>query len=228
MKSYIQIKGRARKKNSKYIIFTLEKNQKKMEENKLIYDNTISAIYELAINHISKEDIDALEKVKYSASYEKVQTKGGALLNTNYALELLKSYFTSLKHPNKPYFHFVETSNICFKCIIKFPESSTCSKSYVIGKPQPRKDEALKSAAFVAVKILKKEGFIRDDLRPSRLEELEDELELEKYDDLGIYGKDAAYREIFDRYVQIEEGTDQHTHKKLIRFYFQSLEPERV
>lgn len=51
--------------------------------------------------------------------------------------------------------------------------------------------------------MLKKEGYIKDDLRPSRLEELEDELELEKYDDLGLYHKDAAYREIFDRYVQI-------------------------
>lgn len=45
MKSYIQIKGRARKKNSRYIIFTNEKFYQKMEENKKIYDNTINAIY---------------------------------------------------------------------------------------------------------------------------------------------------------------------------------------
>ena len=50
MKSYIQIKGRARKRNSKYIIFTFEKYYKKMTENKKIYDNTINAIYHLAIN----------------------------------------------------------------------------------------------------------------------------------------------------------------------------------
>lgn len=86
MKSYIQIKGRARKKNSKYIIFTFEKYHKKMTENKMFYDNTINAIYELAIHNISKENIDALDKIKYSTSYEKVKTKGGALLNTNYAL----------------------------------------------------------------------------------------------------------------------------------------------
>jgi endoribonuclease Dicer len=170
MKSYIQIKGRARKRNSKYIIFTFEKYFNKMTENKKIYDNTINAIYHLAINEISKEDIDGLEKIKNNASYEKIKTKGGALINTNYALELLKSYFTTLKPPNKAYFHYIETSNICYKCIIKFPESSTCSRTFVMGKPQPRKEEAQKSAAFIAVKILKKEGFIRDDLRPSRLE----------------------------------------------------------
>ena len=92
-----------------------------MADNKKIYDNTINAIYHLAINELSKEDIDGLEKVKNNVSYEKVKTKGGALINTNYALELLKSYFTTLKPPNKPYFHYVETSNICYKCVIKFP-----------------------------------------------------------------------------------------------------------
>lgn len=55
MKSYIQIKGRARKKNSKYIIFASENDTKKMMDNKRIYDNTINAIYELAVNQISKE-----------------------------------------------------------------------------------------------------------------------------------------------------------------------------
>ena len=127
-----------------------------MCENKQKFDNTINAIYELSINNISKEDINAIEKIKTSRSYEKVKTKGGALLNTNYALELLKSYFTSLKQPNRPYFHFIETSNICFRCIIKFPDSSTSSQNFVIGKPEPRKEEALKSAAFIAIKILKK------------------------------------------------------------------------
>lgn len=156
MKSYIQIKGRARKKNSRYIIFTNDNYYKKMVENKQIYDNTINAIYELAVNQISKQEINGLEKVQYSTSYEKVPTRGGALLNTNYSLELLKSYFTSLKPPNRAYFHFVETPSICFKCIIKFPESSTCSVNYVVGKPLPKKDEAMKSAAFMAVKILKK------------------------------------------------------------------------
>ena len=78
-----------------------------MSEDKKIYDNTINAIYQLAIGQIAKKDLRALEKIKQSPSYQKVKTRGGALLNTNYALQLLKSYFTSLKPPNRPYFHFI-------------------------------------------------------------------------------------------------------------------------
>lgn len=43
-----------------------------------------------------------------------------------------------------------------------------------------------------------------------------------------MYTKDRAYQEIFNRYVQIEEATDKQTERKLIRFYFQSLEPEKL
>ena len=45
---------------------------------------------------------------------------------------------------------------------------------------------------------------------------------------MGLYSKDKSYQEIFDRYVQIEEAVETNTHKKLIRFYFQSLEPEKL
>lgn len=45
LKSYIQIKGRARKKNSRYVIFTIQKDHARMQEYKKIYDNTINAIY---------------------------------------------------------------------------------------------------------------------------------------------------------------------------------------
>lgn len=60
LKSYIQIKGRARKKNSRYIIFTTEQAHKRMLEYKKIYDNTINAIYQLAINQIAKERINGV------------------------------------------------------------------------------------------------------------------------------------------------------------------------
>jgi hypothetical protein len=45
---------------------------------------------------------------------------------------------------------------------------------------------------------------------------------------LGHYAKDGSYKEIFDRYVQIDEFTDPNTRKKLVRFYFRSLEPEKL
>lgn len=53
--------------------------------------------------------------------YKKVATKGGALLNTNYALEILKIYFTTLSQPNKGYFLYNQTPNVCYKCVIKMP-----------------------------------------------------------------------------------------------------------
>jgi hypothetical protein len=59
LKSYIQIKGRARKKFSKYYIFTNEKNHEKMIGQKEIYDDTINATYEIAINQISKTSINS-------------------------------------------------------------------------------------------------------------------------------------------------------------------------
>lgn len=43
-----------------------------------------------------------------------------------------------------------------------------------------------------------------------------------------MYSKDNSYKEIFDRYVLIEEGQDPHTQKKLTRFFFKSIEPEKI
>jgi hypothetical protein len=45
MKAYIQIKGRARKRNSIYFIFTSEVNHKKMQDDAEMYDDTINATY---------------------------------------------------------------------------------------------------------------------------------------------------------------------------------------
>ena len=56
-----------------------------MLSNRNINDNTISTVYELAINEIAKEDLSN-EVIKVNSAYEKVATKGGALLNTSYAL----------------------------------------------------------------------------------------------------------------------------------------------
>jgi len=96
-------------------------------------------------------------------------TKGGALLNSNYALEVLKIYFSTLAQPNKGYFHFSLTPNVCYKCVIKMPASDPSEVSWFAGEAYSNKDQALKSAAFKAVKQLKIMGLIKDDLRPSKL-----------------------------------------------------------
>ena len=116
--------------------------------------------------------------------YKKVSTKGGALLNSNYALEILKIYLASLAQPNKGYFQYILTPNICYKCIIKMPTSDPSEKNMFVGEAYSTKEQALKSAAFKAVKDLKKMGLIKDDLRPSKSHELEDQYELQKYNDL--------------------------------------------
>ena len=132
MKAYIQIKGRARKKNSIYYIFTTEVNHKKMIEDAEMYDDTINATYEIAINRIAKKEIRA-EKKKEKEGYKKVATKGGALLNSNYALEILKIYLATLAQPNKGYFQYILTPNICYKCIIKMPASDPSGIPMFVG-----------------------------------------------------------------------------------------------
>lgn len=57
-----------------------------------------------------------------------------------------------------------------YRCVIKMPDSDPSGSSLFVGDACPKKDLALKSAAFKAVKALKKLGLIKDDLRPSKLQ----------------------------------------------------------
>lgn len=74
--------------------------------------------------------------------------------------------------PNKGFYQFIQTPSIAFRCIILFPDTSPSLQRFVIGWPFQTKEKALKSAAFQAVRLLKKEGLLKDDLRPSHAEEL--------------------------------------------------------
>lgn len=97
-----------------------------------MYDDTINATYEIAINRIAKKEIRA-DKKKEMVGYKKVATKGGALLNSNYALEILKIYLATLAQPNKGYFQYIFTPNICYKCIIKMPASDPSGIPMFVG-----------------------------------------------------------------------------------------------
>ena len=98
-----------------------------------MYDDTINATYEIAINRIAKKEIRA-EKKKEKEGYKKVATKGGALSNSNYALEILKIYLATLAQPNKGYFQYILTPNICYKCIIKMPASDPSGIPMFVGE----------------------------------------------------------------------------------------------
>ena len=56
LKSFIQIKGRARKENSQYIIFATEVSYDRMLKNKEMFEDTIQATEEIAINKFAKDE----------------------------------------------------------------------------------------------------------------------------------------------------------------------------
>lgn len=53
LKSYIQIKGRARQSNSKYYIFTSSRNYNEMLENRDTYNTIIDASFKIALSKFS-------------------------------------------------------------------------------------------------------------------------------------------------------------------------------
>jgi hypothetical protein len=58
-----------------------------------------------------------------------------------------------------------------------------------MGKAKANKAQAEKSAAYEAVKYLYQGKYIREDLRSKRYEELEEEKEIEKFEDLEFTKK---------------------------------------
>ena len=87
LKSYIQIKGRARKLHSKYYIFTSVKNYDKMLKNREIFDDTINITYEIAINQLAKKGELPTEPYKPDKGYKMITIKNtGAIINTNFAM----------------------------------------------------------------------------------------------------------------------------------------------
>jgi endoribonuclease Dicer len=170
LKSYIQIKGRARERNSRYIIFATEGTEQKMKAQLECYDDIIKLTTEIAINKFSDKSPQERIRPRAEVGYERMVLDSGALLNTSYSLEVLKIYCATLHQPNKLIPIYIETPNVAYRCVLHFPETSPTSKPYIIGKASPNKVEALKSAAFEAVKYLHKEKYIRGDLRPKKYE----------------------------------------------------------
>ena len=82
------------------------------------------------------------------------------------------------------------------------------------------------SAAYKAVIELYKKGFIKTDLRPKKYEHLEEERELEKYNDIQETKKNLEYRKIFEKFVKVKIDNEERTERKFARFYFKSLMSE--
>jgi hypothetical protein len=149
--------------------------EQKLKSQLVYYNDIIKSTTEIAINQFSDRCEAGRERVRAKAEegYEKVVLReSGALLNTNYALEVLKIYCATLHQPNKIVPIYIETPNVAFRCILHFPKTAPTTKPYIVGKAKTNKVEALKSAAFEAVKYLCVEKYIRGDLRPKKYEEL--------------------------------------------------------
>lgn len=110
LNSYIQIKGRARKKNSRFLLLVPEDEKQKMEKKLRYYEGIIQKM-KLYVSEISKEESAEiyLERNRHlferrppserEEFYKKVKIKHGkenpervSLLNTNWSVSLLSSY----------------------------------------------------------------------------------------------------------------------------------------
>lgn len=81
-----------------------------MCSNKNFYDDIINATEQIAINKFSDKEgpIKCDRASIMQRDYKRIIIgSSGAIINTNYSLEILKMYCSSLRHPNKPKFYFI-------------------------------------------------------------------------------------------------------------------------
>lgn len=123
LKSFIQVKGRAREASSKYIIMCDERTFETMDLKKLQYESMIKLIQQITVEEMARRgDKSRIERPRYvrEPGYKVVHIKGsGAIINTSNAMEILKSYVNSMKgysEGNKMYMYYAgvpETGYIC-------------------------------------------------------------------------------------------------------------------
>ena len=193
---YIQEKGRARKKDSTYLIIQEKSdNQEKFTKFKEIHKASTKITQEMAMqkNYKENENYKKIEKKKDDLGFDYRRIKGsGALITSNWSLNLLNNYCQSLnpiqKHNEEddrekeinslPIFIFYKIENLFYICGIKLPYNA--KKRYFLGEPRKNKDEAKKNAGFIAVIYLFNSGCFDMFLKVKRnVYNEEDELESE-------------------------------------------------
>ncbi|KAM3138766.1 hypothetical protein pb186bvf_009145 [Paramecium bursaria] len=217
-KQYIQQRGRARKQDS--VMYVFENTENKVDVNQIItkieiFEKTLEIIY---------NKINSLEFNKYKKQMDKtyemcLTNKRFALINTNWAIEILSNYLNQISPERRSlkqdsyvrgiydyYFYFPQ---IGYKCVLILPATSRVR--YFSGLICPQKEQAKRSAAFHAVKQLKKQDLLTDDLRPNL-----DVIEIQNYDQKEDQNlKDENYREIINKFAVIkkQEGDQNLTQK---------------
>ncbi|KAL4495065.1 hypothetical protein ABPG72_015765 [Tetrahymena utriculariae] len=160
LKSFVQIKGRARKQNSKFIIMAKDVSQKQDYETDVeSYKDLIQQIKQIA-PEVVKEEIKTRPNYKY-----KIVKDSGAILNTNWSVNLFHTYANQLLYSHDsniqgPFYYYVEITNVGFICQIIIPCQSGL-KTFC-SNIQAQKEDAKKDACFQAVIILYRQYRIFD------------------------------------------------------------------
>lgn len=210
-----------------------------MEKDNQLYQATIELTEQFAIEKMAKRvgnEKSGVKKPAYTRdeTYKVTGIRGsGAIINTNNAIEILKSYINTLRGTGEPsqkiFEYYAGTSTTGFICHLVIPGGGL---DIVSGDLQKTKKAAARSAAFNAVKELRKLGQIREDLRPKNEAELTEERDLQKFNDLQLVRNDPDYAEIFKNYVRIqinkEKGTERLFYHSLSSadFDFHKINPE--
>lgn len=117
----------------------------------------------------------------------------------------------------KVFSYFFKTPETGYTCYLKFHDGLPLD--VVKGDICTSKRAAEKSAAFYATVELYKKGYIKEDLKPKNLVELEGEMDLEKVDDFEMMLSDSSYAEILETYSRVEEDDSM----KRLKLHFKSI-----
>jgi len=195
LKSYIQMKGRARQEKSTFYILVHKSKVREWEKRAGEYKGTIEVMKEYAYNPPEKQISQVKEnsaptlaqkklwlskkpptKKKEDENYKWKVTKAGYIINTNWSVELL-SYFCSKYRTDelintKPRYHFIKIPSLGYVCCIILPAIFNSEKLRIVqGGFTHNKSDAKKLAAFKCCENLYEAGYLTDSLK-SRLDEM--------------------------------------------------------
>ncbi len=184
--SYIQMKGRARKKDSTFFQLALNNrhNQQKKEEVESFKGEIAGIEKEIcALAHYSRQELkEAYRKScllyesrsEFEGAEQPLRVRAtGALITHSNCTTILEAYCQSYgfsKAENKPKKVSSRVSELGYRCIIKMPNFAPFSM--IEGRIMPRKEEAERSACFEAVRKLLEHQKINRYLHPVQSEEL--------------------------------------------------------
>ncbi|CAK63262.1 unnamed protein product (macronuclear) [Paramecium tetraurelia] len=177
-KAYVQMKGRARKENSQFMIFMVDKlQQAQVQSHQQVQNNIKQIIEELTApqrQQMLNKAMQTLQSKTYENTYfDSFEIEGsGALINTNWSCQLIQQLCQKFNQKDadktQPKYaiyqlHGNAQTNQQFIAFLLLPISM---KSFIFyGKLAPSSKDAKASAAFEASVQLYQKGYIDDNLQ---------------------------------------------------------------